>query len=93
MKRSHTMFNIKTPGSDDITPISYYTYYCDACSEMVGVSEDALTRVSNHVSLCAKCHKQFMGLPEEFKQDLINAISTIYESKKTIKNILEENKI
>lgn len=92
MKRSNTMFNIKTRGSDDITPIGYYTYYCDACNTMVGISENDLTRVSDHVSLCNKCYKQFMELSEESQEDLINAISTIYECKKTIKNILEENK-
>ena len=88
MKRSNTMFNIKS--SDGITPIGYYTYYCDACNTMVGVSENNLIRVSDHAALCVRCYNKFMGLSEESRRNLINAISMIYECKKTIKNILED---
>lgn len=87
MKRSNTMFNIKS--SDG--PIGYYTYYCDACNTMVGVSENDLIHVSDHVSLCVRCYNKFMGLSKESQGDLINAISMIYKCKKTVKNILEDN--
>ena len=89
MKRSNSMFNIK--GSDDMISIGYYTYYCDACNTMVGVSENDLIRVSDHVSLCVRCYNKFTGLSKESQRDLINAISMIYECKKTVKNILEDN--
>lgn len=82
------MLNI---GSDGMTSIGYYTYYCDACNTKCGVSEDNLIRVSNHVSLCVRCYNKFTGLSEESQRNLINTINSIYECKKTVKNILEDN--
>lgn len=88
MKKSYTMFNIN--GSADMMP-GYYTYYCDACNTMVGVSKNDLIHVSDHVSLCVRCYNKFTGLSKESQRDLINAISMIYKCKKTVKNILEDN--
>lgn len=88
MKKSFTMFNINS--STDMMP-RYYTYYCDACNTMVGFSENDLIRVSDHVLLCVRCYNKFTGLSEESQKNLIDAISCIYECKKTVKNILEDN--
>ena len=88
MKKSFTMFSINS--SADMMP-GYYTYYCDACNTMVGFSENDLIHVSDRVVLCARCYNKFTELSEESQKNLINAISTIYECKKTIKNILEDN--
>ena len=61
--------------------IEYYTYYCDACNTMVGVSKNDLIHVSDHVSLCVRCYNKFTGLSKESQRDLINAISMIINAR------------